>query len=128
MPTVPSISSITVLVLSLSACAPTYGAVRPAPVVPRSYDRISASELRGAATAYDALVQLAPLLTGWRATLLARGPLYLDDERLASAADLRTVPGGLVREIRFLDAAKATSQYHTGNPLGAIVVVTRTAR
>ena len=72
-------------------------------------------------------MQIGPLLTGWRATLFAQGPVYLDDERLASEAELRTVPGGVVREIRFLDAAKATSRFQTGHPLGAIVVVTRMA-
>lgn len=114
------------LLLSVTACA--RGTGRLTPSVPQNYERITASEIRGAATAYDALMRMAPLLVGWRATLLANGPVYLDEERLASAMELRTVPTGAVREIRFLNAITATTRFRTGHPLGAIEVVTTSAR
>jgi len=117
-----------ILLLIFGACAGTPAASeRPAPVT-LNYRHVTTSEVRNVVTAYDALMKLRPYLSGWRAALLVQGPAYLDDRRLGAPAQLRTVPGGAVWEIRLLEAAEATARFGTDHPLGAIVVVTRTGR
>lgn len=121
-------SAKTLLLLALAACAGTRAAAGDyPPSFPLNYKRVTTSEIRDVVTAYDALMKLRPFLSGWRATLLIQGPVYLDDWRIVPA-QLRTVPEAAIWEIRFLDAVQATSRYRTELPLGAIAVVTRKKR
>ncbi|HET6681660.1 MAG TPA: hypothetical protein VFG84_10705 [Gemmatimonadaceae bacterium] len=50
--------------------------------------------------------------------------VYLDNVRLESVNDLRTVPVSEVFEIRYLDSSDATTRYGTGHTAGAILVTT----
>lgn len=51
--------------------------------------------------------------------------VYVNDLRMGEIETLRTVPGGDITEIRFLDPRDADFRYGTGHRGGAIVVRTR---
>ncbi len=50
--------------------------------------------------------------------------VYLDNLRLESVNDLRTLPTSEVFEIRYLDPNDATTRYGTGHTAGVILVTT----
>lgn len=81
-------------------------------------------------TAYEAVEQLRPSWLFYRRTptLVNANPepaVYIDQAKLLSLEDLRTIPAQDVELIRFLSARDATTVYGTGHMWGAIVVVSR---
>jgi hypothetical protein len=54
--------------------------------------------------------------------------VYVDDIRLGEAETLRSVPGGDISEIRFLDPRDADFRYGIGHRGGVIAVRTMTGR
>lgn len=81
-------------------------------------------------TAYEAVEQLRPSWLFYRRTptLVNANPepaVYIDQAKLLSLDDLRTIPVQDVEVIRFLSARDATTVYGTGHMWGAIVVVSR---
>lgn len=81
-------------------------------------------------TAYEAVEQLRPSWLFYRRTptLVNANPepaVYIDQAKLLSLDDLRTIPVQDVELIRFLSARDATTVYGTGHMWGAIVVVSR---
>jgi hypothetical protein len=53
--------------------------------------------------------------------------VYLNDYRLGSLRDLRTIPAGTATLVQFLSAAQAQYRYGVGNMHGAIAVTTSQA-
>ncbi len=81
-------------------------------------------------SAYEAVEQLRPSWLFYRRTptLVNANPepaVYIDQAKLLSLDDLRTIPVQDVEFIRFLSARDATTVYGTGHMWGAIVVVSR---
>ena len=81
-------------------------------------------------SAYEAVEQLRPSWLFYRRTptLVNANPepaVYIDQAKLLSLDDLRTIPVQDVELIRFLSARDATTVYGTGHMWGAIVVVSR---
>ncbi len=54
--------------------------------------------------------------------------VYVNDIRMGDLNTLRTVPGGDILEIRFLDRREAEFRYGTGHRGGVIIVRTRSGR
>lgn len=123
-------ASLATCVLALAAGCATRAATPRAEA-----DLLTAEQLAGHGhqNAYDAIRQLRPQ---WLRS--ARGQssivessssqrglrVYVDGILFGKASDLRSLEVRAVREIRFLDAGKATLQYGTNHAEGAVVVTT----
>lgn len=80
--------------------------------------------------AYDAVQRLRPrwLVERGPSTLNASGNpvvVYVDNHRLGNVDELRNLAIQLIAEIRYRDAADATTRYGTGHASGAIEVTTK---
>jgi len=123
-------AAIVVLGLVLAwACSPAQPQGRPT----RDRNVLTAAELERVPveTAYDAIQRLRPefLRARGQVSLENRAAslpvVYLDDMWLGGPDALRTIRIGEVHEIRYYNAADATTRYGTGHASGVIAVVTR---
>jgi hypothetical protein len=121
-------AALQILLLTPAACGGARSAGQQSAALPLNLTRLGRPEIGAKGSTYDALMRLRPALNDWRAVLVTEGAIYLDDERLGSVYELRSVPVGAVYEIRFLNAAQASTRYRTGYQKGAIVVSTRLTR
>lgn len=102
-----------------------------------SLNLITNAEIEGAGNdimnAYDLVLTLRPSMLRFRnqtAGLAAADDVlgvvaYVDEVRLGSPENLRTVMRGIVREIRYLNASDATTRWGTNHTSGAIQVITK---
>jgi hypothetical protein len=81
-------------------------------------------------TAFDLINALRPTWLQGRAQSFSRGSqqsgpvVYLDNQRLGTADNLRQIAAGQIESIRFLTATEATSRYGSNHANGAILVAT----
>lgn len=120
--------AILILAAATSACV----VGNPGPSRGSSQGDITRPELEQilSESAYEAVEQLRPSWLFYRRTptLVNANPepaAYIDQAKLLSLDDLRTIPVQDVELIRFLSARDATTVYGTGHMWGAIVVVSR---
>src|SRR5690606_18046936 len=120
-------AAIVVLGLVLAwACSPAQPQGRPT----RDRNVLTAAELERVPveTAYDAIQRLRPefLRARGQVSLENRAAslpvVYLDDMWLGGPDALRTIRIGEVHEIRYYNAADATTRYGTGHASGVIAV------
>ncbi len=93
---------------------------------PPARDVISSEELAAvpAATAYEAILLVRPLFLSRRGSMHA--PVIIVDNMMRVSLDeLQRIPLTSVREIRFMDAGRATVSYGSGFTGGVIVLLTR---
>jgi hypothetical protein len=121
--------------LLMLACILVLGACGSTGVQERgSRDVLTAEEIRQAsgATAYDVVQQLRPQFLRVRSgrTIQASGPtgpiVYVDNIRSGGLDALRMIRAESVSEIRYINAADATTRFGTGHMAGAILVRLRT--
>lgn len=79
---------------------------------------------------YDALQRLRPrwLVERGATTLGAGGNpvvVYVDNQRMGGVQELRNIVLETVQQVRYRDAADATTRYGTGHASGAIEVTTK---
>jgi hypothetical protein len=101
---------------------------------------ITLAELQraNAANVYDAIQQIRPSML--RPHLAAQASsisaaqnhtgdydvhVYLDQNRIGDLTTLEGIPVSTVREVRYLDPAKAMQQFGSGNPGGVILLLSR---
>ena len=99
----------------------------------RNSNLITAEEIAGA-SAKDAFEAVQLLRPQWLRTRGVSSPssleaievaAYVNSSRYGGVENLRSVPAANVIEIRYLNAADATTLYGTGNLGGAILVKTK---
>jgi hypothetical protein len=119
----------------LLACILVLGACGSTGVRERgSRDVLTAEEIQQAsgATAYDVVQQLRPQFLRVRSgrTIQGGGPtgpiVYVDNIRSGGLDALRMIRAESVSEIRYINAADATTRFGTGHMAGAILVRLRT--
>lgn len=117
------------LAASLAACATSSGGGTPG----RQRDLITMEEIQRStgSTAYEVIEMLRPemLRTRGSASMRTADPeyavVYVDGVRTGGLETLRNVPREMLQEIRYINAADATTLYGTGHGGGAIQVRTR---
>jgi hypothetical protein len=110
------------------ACAPPTGRVER-----RNTNLITRQQIvdSQAATAYDVINRVRPTFLRSRGrTTISSGAseyaqVYLDGQKYGEIAILHSVPVDHIREIRFLNAADATTRFGTGHTAGVIEIITR---
>lgn len=110
------------------ACAPAAGTGerRSSNVITRQ--QIVDSQV---SNAHDVISRLRPtfLRSRGRTTISSGAPeypeVYLDGQRYGEIESLKTLIVDNIKEIRFLNAADATTKYGTGHTAGIIEIVTR---
>jgi hypothetical protein len=128
MPRRLSLLSLTLLLYA--ACASQSGTQASTPR--RVRDLISADEISRVqvGTAYDVVQTLRPEYLRSRSTATFSGAqelavVYIDGVRAGSVDQLRRVPRETLNEIRYVNAADATTRFGTGHAGGAILVATK---
>ena len=118
-----------VAVLGISAACAAGTQSEPTEGSRPSRDLIVQTDFEGLSlgTAHDVVRQLRPLWMQPRAVGGVREEpvVYVDNMRRGGLMALREVPATAVLEIRYLDAADATTRLGTGHRAGAILVTTR---
>lgn len=85
----------------------------------------------GAQNALEAIKLLRPTMLIARGGITSEQPggieivIYVDGTRAGNRDALTAIPVSRVREVRFLNAADATTRFGTGHNLGAILVTTK---
>lgn len=124
--------------LALAACGGPAGQAGTGPAPDANVITLSELQHANASNAYDAIQQIRPSML--RPRLAAESSsisaaqrhaddyavhVYLDDNRLGDITSLRGVPLSTIREIRYLDPARAMQRFGSGNPGGVILLVSR---
>lgn len=117
---------LSIVLVSFAACASGSGGPR------RVRDYISPEEIAAvqAATAFEVVQQLRPEFLRTRGSVSASGSeavavVYIDGVRAGSLQELRRVPREALQDVRYINAADATTRYGTGHGGGAIMVATK---
>lgn len=86
----------------------------------------------GVTNALEAVQRLRPTMLRGRASQGLSDPqsnsgivVYVDGIQTGGVSTLANVPALNVKEIRFINAADATTRFGTGHPMGAILLVTK---
>jgi hypothetical protein len=96
-----------------------------------SRDLIVLSEIEGVevTNAFELIQRLRPEMlrarSGGGFTSTPTAVVYLDGVRHGDLSSLNSVPKDIIREVRYINAADATTRFGTGHTGGAILITTR---
>ena len=131
---------VIVAMVALAACSSSSGGTATqssgAPTRRGGQNLITAEEIAssgGLENALDAVQRLRPGMLRPRTTTFQSGNqaagvpvlVYSDEVKLGGIENLRSIPIGQVREIRYLSATDATQRWGTGHSSGVIQVIIR---
>lgn len=117
---------VSVLLLSLTACASSGGTARPAGAGANRIVRAELDALAGQTDAYQVVQRLRPRWLQVRAGIGNTMPvLYVDGGRRGGVTDLRSLRPAEIAQMDYMSASDATTRFGTGHSGGAVLVTTR---
>jgi hypothetical protein len=117
------------MVSLLAACASGGSSGSSTPHGSRDLIILSEIEAVEVTNAFDLIQRLRPEMlrprSGGGFTSTPSPVVYLDGVRHGEVNSLTSIPKDIIREVRYINAADATTRFGTGNTGGAILIATR---